>query len=177
MREAERPVPEPAADLRRVHTSSPEETLALGEALGRRLGPGTAIALEGDLGAGKTLLTKGLARGLLVRDDRRVNSPTFVIKQIYEGRLRIYHYDAYRLQGADELLSIGFVEDLDAGGVVVVEWADRVTSAFGPDALRITIEHVSEAADGFGSDMRNRLITFHGDREVWLSAIEALSIG
>ncbi|MBI4585466.1 MAG: tRNA (adenosine(37)-N6)-threonylcarbamoyltransferase complex ATPase subunit type 1 TsaE [Planctomycetes bacterium] len=120
---------------------SPLETFDLGFHLGQELFSGAVLALIGELGGGKTLFTKGVAAGLGVKDYQRVSSPTFVLQQIYEGRLRIYHYDAYRLVGADQLFALGFDENLSLEGVVVVEWADRVAAAVPGSALTLTFEH------------------------------------
>lgn len=133
-----------AADLRFV-SASPEQTRAAGEALGRLLRPGDVIALHGPLGAGKTEFTKGLAAGLGVAEDEPVVSPTFVLVREYAGRLRLYHLDAYRLSGSDELLALGFEEMCaDRSGVVVVEWADRAADAIPAHAIRIELEHLDE---------------------------------
>jgi tRNA threonylcarbamoyladenosine biosynthesis protein TsaE len=120
-------------------SESVEDTLAIGRTLGEGLRAGDVVAMVGCLGAGKTHLTKGIARGLGVTDDRVVNSPTFVLINEYEGRLHVCHVDAYRLHGEAELEALGFEEMCTAGGVVLVEWADRVPTAFGPETLWIEI--------------------------------------
>ncbi|MDW7709071.1 MAG: tRNA (adenosine(37)-N6)-threonylcarbamoyltransferase complex ATPase subunit type 1 TsaE [Deferrisomatales bacterium] len=107
-----------------VACPSPDHTLAVGEAIGRALGPGGVIALEGPLGAGKTLLTKGIARGLGVREWRYVTSPTFAIHNVYQGRLRLHHLDLYRLGGALELEQLGLEEALHGADACVIEWPD-----------------------------------------------------
>lgn len=107
-------------------TTSPEETEAFASALARTLEPGTVVALDGDLGAGKTHFTRGLVLGL-GGDARQVSSPTYTILQVYETpRMAVFHLDAYRLAGADDLESIGFDELLTENGLVVIEWASRV---------------------------------------------------
>jgi tRNA threonylcarbamoyladenosine biosynthesis protein TsaE len=116
-----------------------DETRTAGRVLADVLGPGDVIGLVGPLGAGKTQLVKGLAAGLGVADERGVNSPTFVLVQEYRGRLTLYHVDAYRLARAGELAALGFDELCDAGGVVVVEWVDRVESLMPDDAIRIEL--------------------------------------
>jgi len=121
-------------------THSPEETLALGRRLGRALQAGDVVALAGPLGAGKTHLVKGIAEGLGLADSRDVTSPTFVLVNEYEARLPVYHFDAYRLTGADQLLEIGCEEYFAGQGVSLVEWADRVTAALPPDHLWIDIK-------------------------------------
>lgn len=121
-----------------------EETIEIGRRIGDALAPGDVVALVGELGAGKTHLAKGLAWGLGVTDDRIVTSPTFVLVNEYKGRCVVFHLDAYRLFDADELEGIGFEEMCDHGGVVVVEWADRVASAMGPEALWIEMASTGE---------------------------------
>lgn len=103
---------------------SPAETEALGEAWGRAATSGLVIALSGDLGAGKTQLVKGLARGLGFAG--RVHSPTFTLVNIYSGgRLTLFHLDLYRLETREQILSAGFEEYLNPAGVAVIEWAER----------------------------------------------------
>ncbi|MBN1342653.1 MAG: tRNA (adenosine(37)-N6)-threonylcarbamoyltransferase complex ATPase subunit type 1 TsaE [Phycisphaerae bacterium] len=136
------------------------ESEAATRAFGRRLGqwaePDTVVALIGPLGAGKTQLVKGLAAGLEVRDVRKVSSPTFVIIREHPGRLRLYHADAYRVTAAD-LSEIGFEEMCFAGGIVVVEWADRAEDILPDDCLRITI-------DPTGPEQRRLICRPTGDR-------------
>jgi tRNA threonylcarbamoyladenosine biosynthesis protein TsaE len=127
-----------------TETNEVGETLALGRLLGRCVRAGQVIALVGPLGAGKTCLVKGVAAGLGLEGRRRVVSPTYLIVKEYEARLRIYHVDAYRLAGPDDLEALGFEEMCEAGGVVLVEWADRVSSVMPEDHLRITIEPAGE---------------------------------
>ena len=114
------------------------ETEALGETLARRLGPGDVVAYRGDLGAGKTAFTRGLARGLGCTG--RVTSPTFTVVNEYEGRLPLFHFDLYRLEGEDALYDVGWEDYLDRGGVCAVEWSERAEAALPGDWRRITIE-------------------------------------
>ena len=141
-------------------THSEAETVALGRRLGGLLGSGDVLGLAGPLGAGKTRLVKGIVAGLGMKDTRRVASPTYVIVKEYAARLHVYHVDAYRLGGADELLDIGFAEMCDAGGVVLVEWADRVSAALPADHLRITIEPVPPAGHAASAGENERRIYF-----------------
>ena len=123
-------------------THSPEETEALGEALGKVLTAGTVIAYKGDLGAGKTAFTRGLARGLGSRE--LVTSPTYTIVNEYlGGRLPLFHFDMYRLSSSDDLFDIGWEDYLDRGGVCAVEWSENVADAM-EDAMVISIEKVSD---------------------------------
>ena len=123
-------------------SSSPAATEALAASFAATLAAGDCVALLGDLGAGKTNFTRGLVAGL-GGDRRDVSSPTYVLLQIYESpamRLPVYHLDAYRVGGADDLEAIGFSELLAQGGVVVVEWADRVADLLpaGVKTVRLT---------------------------------------
>ena len=121
-----------------IITNSPAETEAAGAALAARLNPGSVIAFTGDLGAGKTAFTRGLARGLGVEE--RVTSPTFTIVNEYEGgRLPLFHFDMYRLGSADELFDIGWEDYLRRGGVCAVEWSENVEEALEEDAVRVDI--------------------------------------
>ena len=119
-------------------THAPGETEAIGEALGRVLTAGTVLAYEGDLGAGKTAFTRGLARGLGAAEP--VTSPTYTIVNEYlSGRLPLFHFDMYRLRSSDDLFDIGWEDYLDRGGVCAVEWSENVSDAM-DGAIRIRIE-------------------------------------
>ena len=119
-------------------TNSPLETEKVGEALGKCLQPGTILAYEGDLGAGKTAFTRGLARGLGAKE--QVTSPTYTIVNEYlSGRMPLFHFDMYRLRSADDLWDIGWEDYLDRGGVCAVEWSENVAEAM-EDAITVTIE-------------------------------------
>ena len=124
-------------------TNSPEETEALGAALGRVLAPGTVIAYTGDLGAGKTAFAGGVARGLGITGP--VASPTFTLVQEYRGgRLPLYHFDVYRLGGPDGLEDIGFYEYIDGDGVCLIEWSELIESELPQDCYRVTITRISD---------------------------------
>ena len=123
-------------------TNSPKETEALGAALAKRLHPGTILAYRGDLGAGKTAFTRGLARGLGCTD--LVTSPTYTIVNEYlGGRLPLFHFDMYRLASSDDLWDIGWEDYLERGGICAVEWSENVADAM-EDAFFITIEKLGE---------------------------------
>ena len=123
-------------------TNSPEETEAVGQALGKVLTPGTILAYEGDLGAGKTAFTRGLARGLGCTDT--VTSPTYTIVNEYlSGRLPLFHFDMYRLGSSDDLWDIGWEDYLDRQGVCAVEWSENVADAM-EGAVRVRIEKTGE---------------------------------
>ncbi len=130
-------------------TNSLEETADLGRRIGRSLQAGACVALNGPLGAGKTHLVKGIAVGLDVPSDVMVNSPTFVIINEYPGRLNVYHIDAYRLSGSDELSATGFDEMLASGGVILIEWAERVADLLPTNRLDVRIEHTGDHARRF----------------------------
>lgn len=124
-------------------TNSPAETEALGQRLAETLQPGDVIAYTGDLGAGKTAFTRGLARGLGITE--RITSPTFTIVNEYlGGRLPLFHFDMYRLGSSEELYEIGWEDYLARGGVCAVEWSENVREALPPDAVTVTIARCPE---------------------------------
>lgn len=134
-------------------SNSPAETEAAGAALAAELKPGTVIAFTGDLGAGKTAFTRGLARGLGVEE--RVTSPTFTIVNEYEGgRLPLFHFDMYRLGSSDELFDIGWEDYLARGGVCAVEWSENIADALEEGTIRVDIRR--------GAHDDQRIITITG---------------
>ena len=123
-------------------TNSPAETEALGAALAARLTPGAVLAYRGDLGAGKTAFTRGLARGLGYTEP--VTSPTYTIVNEYlGGRLPLFHFDMYRLSSSDDLWDIGWEDYLDRGGVCAVEWSENVSDAM-EGAITVGIEKLDD---------------------------------
>ncbi len=149
------------------HTYSADETRALAERLGHRLRAGDVLCLRGDLGAGKTTWTQGLARGLGVPEGDPVNSPTFMLLAEHRtGRVPLFHFDVYRLDNSGGLYDLAFDEYLDGDGVIVIEWADRIADALPDDRLDIAL--VPDSMD-------SRTITFtpHGARARQL--LEALT--
>jgi tRNA threonylcarbamoyladenosine biosynthesis protein TsaE len=122
--------------------TTPEQTAAAGEALGRTLGPGDVVALYGDLGAGKTCFVQGLVRGLGVTT--QATSPTFVLVNEYRGRLPVHHVDAYRTGGLTELIDLGLLDLIDGDGVTLLEWADRAEPLLPARAVRVRIEGLGD---------------------------------
>ncbi|MBE7002240.1 MAG: tRNA (adenosine(37)-N6)-threonylcarbamoyltransferase complex ATPase subunit type 1 TsaE [Ruminococcaceae bacterium] len=123
-------------------TNSPAETELVGAKLAKQLNPGAVIAYRGDLGAGKTAFTRGLARGLGIAD--AVTSPTYTIVNEYlSGRMPLFHFDMYRLRSADELFDIGWEDYLERGGVCAVEWSENVADAL-ENPITVTIEKTGE---------------------------------
>ncbi|MHC4599654.1 MAG: tRNA (adenosine(37)-N6)-threonylcarbamoyltransferase complex ATPase subunit type 1 TsaE [Planctomycetota bacterium] len=145
-------MPSPVAWISR----SANETLLAGERLGAASGPGLFIALFGPLGAGKTVLVKGIARGLGVEAWDLVASPTFTLAGRYEGRLPLLHVDAYRLRDPGELIDLGFEAWIAEDGVTALEWADRAGPHLPPDRLEIRLAHA-------GPTVRELALSLRGD--------------
>ena len=123
-------------------THSSLQTEEVGQALAKQLSPGAVIAYRGDLGAGKTAFTRGLARGLGIREP--VTSPTYTIVNEYlSGRMPLFHFDMYRLTSADDLFDIGWEDYLERGGVCAVEWSENVWEAM-EQPITVTIEKLGE---------------------------------
>ncbi len=120
-----------------IISSSARETREIGKNLARGLGPGSVVALYGDLGAGKTAFVQGLAEGLGIK--ARVTSPTFSIVNEYAGRLPLFHFDLYRLSSADDLYEIGWDEYLDRGGICAVEWSENAEGVFDIGVIKVRI--------------------------------------
>ena len=135
-------------------SKSVEETIAIGERLASKLKAGDVVALIGDLGAGKTVLTKGIARGLGVKKTRYVNSPTFVIIKEYEARLPLYHLDLYRLNSLDLLDSESYEEYLYGSGVTVIEWADKIRGILPKRYIEVKLSAAGESCRKI--EIRNR---------------------
>ena len=143
-------------------TRSADETQALGQKLAKLLAPGDVIAYFGDLGAGKTAFTRGVAQGLGITEP--VTSPTYTIVNEYlTGRVPLFHFDMYRLSSSDELFDIGWEDYLARGGVCAVEWSENVEDAL-QDAIHVTIEKDAQEPD-------TRRITIEGG-----SRFEALGL-
>lgn len=127
----------------KIITDSPEQTELVGRRLGETIKKGCVIALFGRVGAGKTAFTRGLALGIECCD--RVTSPTFSIVNEYRGRLRICHFDMYRISDENELYDIGWEEYLNSGAVCVVEWSENIENMLPDKAVRVKISPVSES--------------------------------
>jgi tRNA threonylcarbamoyladenosine biosynthesis protein TsaE len=127
-----------------LKTRSAKETIELGRAIGEQLRGGEVMGLVGPLGSGKTHLIKGIAEGLGAEGgSERVSSPTFVLVNEYEGRLEVYHIDAYRLDSVGQFEQIGFDDYCHLGSVVLIEWADKVESVLeGADCIRVELTHL-----------------------------------
>ncbi|MBW1730956.1 MAG: tRNA (adenosine(37)-N6)-threonylcarbamoyltransferase complex ATPase subunit type 1 TsaE [Deltaproteobacteria bacterium] len=136
-----------------LRSSSAPDTIGLGKKLGSLLKEGDVIGLVGELGTGKTWLTKGLAVGLGVKSENLVTSPSFTLVNVYEGRIPVYHMDAYRLQDLSDFLAAGLEEYFYMGGVAVLEWADRWPEILPPHHVRVELAFVDE---------KQRDITFSG---------------
>jgi tRNA threonylcarbamoyladenosine biosynthesis protein TsaE len=147
-----------------VITVTPEQTWRVGELLGRALGPGDTVCLYGDLGAGKTNFSYGIALGLQV-DAKYITSPTFAFVNEYKGRTPLYHIDLYRINDPDELENIGFEHYIGGDGATVIEWADRAEEALPAERLSVYLTHV---------DDRSREIGFLAEGERYQKLLEDL---
>ena len=137
--------------------SSENETIKLGYRIGQILKGGEVICLEGDLGAGKTSMTKGIGKALDI--DGYITSPTFTIVNEYNGRIPLFHFDAYRLSGPEELFEIGFEDYMDRQGIIVIEWEKKKKSALPQQCIWIEIKKDFNHAD----NVRKISIDFAGE--------------
>lgn len=127
-------------------TSSAEETMRLGAELARRLLRADVVALYGDLGSGKTVLTRGIGSALGIPESE-INSPTFTILHEYaSGSIPLYHFDAYRIESLEEFYDLGYEDYFFGDGISIVEWADRVEGLLPDGALRLRLEHAGESS-------------------------------
>ena len=127
-----------------ITTHSADETQALGKKLAESLRPGDVIAYFGDLGAGKTAFTRGIAEGLGVSE--QVTSPTYTIVNEYlSGRLPLFHFDMYRLSSPEELFEIGWEDYLERGGICAVEWSENVSGAFPSGTIKVKLDKIDES--------------------------------
>lgn len=153
-----------------IYTYSEQSTYAVGMVVAELLAPGDTILLSGDLGAGKTALTKGIAAGLGI--DAGVTSPTFNIMRVHEGRLTLYHVDLYRLDSPAQLEDIGYFDALDSGGVIVVEWGNRFPQIAPASYVFVDIRIIED-------EVRELSLTAYGSRgeaimESWIEACASL---
>ncbi len=128
-----------------------EETIKAGKALGSILGASDVVCLTGDLGAGKTAFTRGIAEALGITE--HITSPTFTIVNEYEGTLPLYHFDVYRTSGSDEMFDIGFEEYLYGNGVTVIEWADMISDILPKEYVQVNIEQTFVEPDSIGREI------------------------
>ena len=136
-----------------IESFSEKDTFELGRKIGEKAGPGQIYTLDGDLGVGKTVFTKGLARGLGIREP--VNSPTFTIVQEFrDGSLPLYHFDVYRIEDPEEMEEIGYDDYFFGEGVCLIEWAEKIRELLPEKVIRITIEKQLEK----GFDYRTIII-------------------
>jgi tRNA threonylcarbamoyladenosine biosynthesis protein TsaE len=123
-------------------SEGPAETFRIGIILGELLGEGDIVALTGELGAGKTCLTQGIAKGLGVPESYQVTSPTFTLANEYPGRLRLNHLDVYRLSGSQDLQDLGYEEFFFGSGVTVIEWAEKIQDVIPEKSIRIVMAYL-----------------------------------
>ena len=145
-----------------IHFQSEQAMIDFGEKLAGLLFPGSILTLEGELGAGKTTFTKGIGKGLGIK--KVINSPTFTIVKVYQGKLPLYHFDAYRLEGQDD--DLGFEEIFDSDDVCVVEWANFIEDILPVDRLTIEIKKIDENIREF---------VFKTNSEKYAQVVEALT--
>ena len=143
-----------------------KETEKFGERLGSLLKPGDIISLTGDLGAGKTTLTKSIGKGLGVED--YITSPTFTLINEYKGRTMLYHFDVYRLEGAIDLYDLGFEEYLYSNGVCIIEWGDKIEEILPKERINLQIEK--------GVELDERIINLYGEGDRFEQLIKELRI-
>lgn len=144
-------------------THSIEETTSLGFSLGELLKPGDIVCLTGDLGTGKTHITKGIAKGLNITEN--ITSPTFTIVNEYDsGRIKLYHFDVYRVNDPDEIYAIGFDDYIFSNAVSIIEWANYIEEILPKDYMHIHIEKDLSK----GENYRKILVNGYGDRYSYL---------
>jgi len=142
-----------------IKTLSVEETLELGYRLGNQLKKGDIICLNGDLGAGKTAFTSGIAKAMGIQG--YITSPTFTIVNEYNAAVPLYHFDVYRIVDSDEMYEIGFDEYIDGNGIIVIEWADSIKNIIPQNQISVRIKKTTE-----NEDARDITIDFAGDENM-----------
>ena len=128
-----------------IISESAQQTFAIGFSIGKKAAEGDTLALSGELGAGKTCFTGGLARGLGVGEDYIITSPTFTLINEYPGRCTLYHFDVYRLNKIGDLDDLGFDEYISGKGVVAIEWAEKIAEALPANAVSINFTYIEES--------------------------------
>jgi tRNA threonylcarbamoyladenosine biosynthesis protein TsaE len=149
-------------------SNDPDETFRMGRIIGETLGEGAIVALVGELGAGKTSLTQGIARGLDVGEDYPITSPTFTLINEYPGRLKLVHLDVYRLSGSADLPDLGYEEYIFGKGVTVIEWAEKIQDVLPDKTIFITMTYL---------DQTRRRIEISGSRMQVMQVTSALKDG
>lgn len=150
----------------KIILKSREDTIEFGIKLGKILKAGDVISLTGDLGAGKTTLTKSIGKGLDVKD--YITSPTFALMNVYKGRLEVYHFDVYRLDDIDSLYDLGYEEYFYSNGVTIVEWGDKIKELLPEDVINI---HINK-----GEELEERIVTIYGQGNRVMEIIKELNI-
>ena len=145
--------------------NSIDETLSIGFQIGSLANAGDIICLIGDLGTGKTHITKGIAKGLGI--DEHITSPTFTIVNEYDGRHKLYHFDVYRVNDPDEIEAIGFDEYIFGEGVSIIEWANYIEELIPKEHIRIHIEKIPHLGENF----RKIVINYTGDKYDYIKEI------
>lgn len=135
-----------------------DKTIDIGIQLGKLVNGGDIICLIGDLGTGKTHITKGIAKGLGIEE--HITSPTFGIVNEYEGRHKLYHFDVYRVNDPDEIEAIGFDEYIFSDAVSIIEWANYIEDLIPPEHIRVVIKKLPQMGENF----RKIIIEYYGDR-------------
>ena len=143
-----------------------DKTIMLGEKLGILSNPGDIVCLDGDLGTGKTHFTKGVAKGLLISDN--ITSPTFNIVNEYSGRLKLNHFDVYRVNDADEIYAIGFDDYIFSDAVSIIEWSKYIEELIPKEHISVIIKKLPE----IGVDYRKIIINYYGDRYNYVKEIK-----
>jgi len=133
-----------SADKFEIITYTPEQTQALGLQLGEALNEGIVLSLEGDLGCGKTVFVKGLAKGLAVPEAIYVTSPSYALIHEYPGRLPLFHADLYRIEDPEDIDELGLFDIMDGRNVVAIEWAERIREALPPEGMTLRFEMVND---------------------------------
>lgn len=149
-----------------IIVDSLEDTMNIGRKLGTLVNPGDIICITGDLGTGKTHFTKGIAKGLSI--DSPITSPTFTIVNEYEGRLKLYHFDVYRVNEPDEIEAIGFDEYIFSDAVSVIEWANYIEELIPEERIWVEMRKVPD----LGINFRKITIQYYGDRYNYVKELE-----